>query len=99
MLKVYKKCCQNCLFSKDRIVSPHAAKRILNDCKERQTHFFCHKSTMEGKEIVCATFYKEMGEVSNLVRVAQRLKMVEFVEQQESERLPSYKDMRPYDEK
>jgi hypothetical protein len=47
---------------------------------------------MDGKEIVCAAFYKEMGEVSNLVRVAQWLKMVEFVEQQESERLPSYKD-------
>jgi len=34
-----------------------------------------------------------MGEVSNLVRVAQRLKMVEFVEQTNTEKLITYKEM------
>lgn len=94
MLKVYKNCCKNCLISKDRIVSPARAKQILNDCAKEQNYFVCHKASIEEKEIVCSTFYKTLGYKSQMVRIAQRLNMVEFIEQPDCEKLPTYEEMK-----
>ena len=37
-LKVFNKSCQNCLLSKDRIVSPERAKEIIEECKKKQMY-------------------------------------------------------------
>lgn len=87
MCKVYSECCKNCLLSKDRIVSAKRAKEIIKDVKKNQSYFVCHKATMEGKEIVCKTFYDTMGFYSQLIRIGQRLGAIEFVDQPESEKL------------
>lgn len=92
-LKVYKECCKNCLLSENRIVSAKRAKDIIKGCAKNQTHFLCHKSTMEGTEIVCHTFFEKLGHVSQMVRIAERLNMVEFVEQPKSEKLITHKEM------
>jgi len=91
-LQVYKDSCKNCLLSKDRIVSPAVAKGIVKDCIAKQTHFFCHKSTIEGAEIVCKTFFDKFGHYSQMVRIAGRLNCLEFVEQTDSEKLMSYNE-------
>lgn len=93
MLKVYSECCQNCLLSPDAIVSPDCRKQIVDKCIEKQTHFFCHKSTMKGEKIICKTFYDKFGQHSQMVRIAERLNMVEFVPQPNHQRLPSYSEM------
>lgn len=93
MLKVYSECCKNCLLSKDRIVSPKRANEIIRGCKNEQTYFVCHKASIEGREIVCATFYKTIGHISQMVRIAGRLRAVEFVEQPESEKLATYDEL------
>lgn len=93
MLKVYNECCKNCLLSKDRIVNSKAAKSIVKGCIEKQNHFFCHKSTMKGEEIVCKTFFDQFGHYSQMVRIAGRLNMISYVPQDNSERLPSYLEM------
>jgi hypothetical protein len=93
-LKVYKECCKNCLFSDDRIVSQKRAKEIIKDCLEKQTHFICHKATIKGEEIVCSKFYNTFGFHSQMVRIAQRLNCIEFVEQSDSEKLPTYKELK-----
>lgn len=92
-MKVYKNCCKNCLLSSDSIVSPKRRKEIIQSCAKKQTHFICHKATQEGKDIVCNTFYNQLGHVSQMVRIAQRLNMIEFVEQPEAEKLPTYEEM------
>lgn len=92
-LKVYKECCGNCLLSSDSIVSPARRKELIADCVKRQTHFYCHKSTMEGTEIVCKTYYDKLGYNSQMIRIAQRLDMVEFVAQPKSDKLPTYNEM------
>lgn len=92
-LQVYSSCCKNCLLSDDRIVSLERAKQIIEDCKKDQNYFICHKASMENKEIVCKKFYDELGQHSQMIRIAERLNMVEFVEQPDSKRLPSHKDM------
>lgn len=93
-LKVFKECCKNCLLSEDRIVSSKRAKEIVKDCAEKQTHFICHKATMKGdEEIVCSKFFNTIGYKSQMVRIAQRLNALEFVEQSDSEKLTTFKEM------
>ena len=89
-LKVYKSCCGNCLLSKDSIVSPERRKEIIGGCIKKQTHFICHKASIEGKEILCKTFFDKFGHYSQMVRIAERLNMIDEVEQPVAEKLPSY---------
>lgn len=88
-LKVYNECCKNCLLSKNRIVSGMRVKDIIQTCTKKQTHFICHKASMEDKEIVCKSFYDKLGHVSQMVRIAERLNVIEFVDQPEHEKLPT----------
>lgn len=73
MLKVCEKKCDQCLFSKDRIVRPGRVADIISQCRAKDTHFICHKSD----DVVCRGFYDT--QTSQLIRIAQRLRMVEFV--------------------
>jgi hypothetical protein len=93
MLKVYQECCQNCLLSKDRIVSPKRAKDLLKEIEEKQSYFVCHKASMNGEEIVCKTFFDKLGHQSQMIRIAERLNAVQFIEQNNNEKLMSYASM------
>lgn len=88
-LKVYKECCKNCLLSKNRIVSSKRAKEIVLTCAKEQTHFICHKTD----NVVCKSFYDKLGHVSQMIKIAQRLNAVEFVEQSDSKKLITYDEM------
>lgn len=94
MCKVYSECCKNCLLSKDRIVSPKRAKEIINEVKRKQSYFVCHKASMNGEEIVCKTFYDQLGFYSQLIRIAERLGVLKFVPQTNNERLKSYSEIK-----
>ena len=89
-LKVFKECCNNCLLSKDRIVSGARAKEIIKGCVRDQTHFVCHKASIKGEEIVCKTFFDQFGIYSQMARIAERLNALEFVEQSDNEKLVPY---------
>ena len=78
MFKVKKEKCDQCLFTEKRIVSGARMKSILNDCNRNDNHFICHKSTIDGGNDCCKGFYDT--QTSGMIRVAQRLGMVEFVE-------------------
>ena len=82
-MKVYKECCQNCLLSPNAIVSAKRRKEIIKSCTEEQTHFICHKASMKGEDVCCKTFYDKLGHISQMVRIAERLNVVEFIEQPE----------------
>jgi len=74
-LKVCKEQCDQCLFSKNRIVKRF--KEIVTGCQNKDTHFECHKGTIKGENIVCAGFYNRF--TSQMIRIAGRLGMIEFV--------------------
>jgi uncharacterized protein YerC len=93
MLKVYKECCGNCLLSKDRIVSPKRAKDLLKEIAERQSYFVCHKASVNGEEIVCKTFFDKLGHQSQMIRIAERLNVVQFIEQNNTEKLIPYRSI------
>lgn len=80
-MKVYSECCKQCLLSKNRIVSAARAKEIVVGLKRNQTHFICHKASMRDEEILCKTSFDKFGHYSQLVRIAGRLKAIEFVPQ------------------
>ena len=93
MIKVYKNACQNCLLSKDRIVSSQRAKEMIDECIEKQTHFICHKATMQGQDVMCHSYYEHFGQHSEKLKLCQRLGIVEFVNQPDSDKLSSHQDI------
>jgi len=77
MFKVKKECCNQCLFSKDKIVSAKRKHQILSDCRQNDTHFICHKATIDGDDICCNGFYK--SQTTNMIRISQRMGWIELV--------------------
>lgn len=71
--------CDQCLFSKNKIVSDQRRKEILQTCAREQTHFSCHKGTMEGKDVCCHGFYRAFPYNSVGMRFAAAMGIVLFV--------------------
>ena len=93
MLKVYAKKCANCLFSPNKIVSDNRRKEIIQGCIQSQEYFICHKASMNNEDVCCKAFYDTMGGYSQLIRIAQRMGAVEFVDLEDDEKLPTYEEM------
>ncbi len=74
--KVCKEQCDQCLFSKHKIVSNARKREVLATCRQNDSHFVCHKT----KDVCCRGFYDANPAASNLMRIAGRLGAVEFVE-------------------
>jgi hypothetical protein len=77
-LQVCEKQCDQCLFSPNRIVSKARMAEILRGCRRNDTHFVCHKGSLTGNdELVCRGFFDTQS--SQLIRIAGRMNMIEFV--------------------
>lgn len=79
MFKVMREKCNECLFSGSKIVSDKRRRQVLSECRQSNSHFICHKATIAGESICCRGFYDT--QTSNLMRIAQRLNAVEFVDE------------------
>jgi hypothetical protein len=90
MLKVYKKPCKNCLFSKDKIVSDERKDDILDSCIKKNTYFICHKSTIENGKTCYKRFFDKYKDRTSLLRMADRLSMVEMVDLENNIELTPY---------
>lgn len=79
MFKVAAERCDQCLFSKNAIVSADRRKEILTDCKRDDIHFVCHKSSIaDNGNVCCRGFYD--SQTSQGIRIADRLNLVELVD-------------------
>lgn len=76
-LKVCAHKCNQCLFSKGKIVDDARRDEIVADLKERDTHFFCHKGTMIGVERVCHGSYLMRPQI---VRFSERIGVLGFID-------------------
>lgn len=94
-MKVYNQQCKNCLLSENAIVSPDRRRDIIQQCATTQNYFICHKASMQGKDVCCKKFYDQLGHTSQLIRIAQRLNVVEFIDQPDTKKLPTYKEINP----
>lgn len=73
---VARKRCDECLFSRARIVSDERAEEIIADCIAKDRPFECHKGTLIGRTIVCRGFLDEHPGVGRDVRLARTLGIV-----------------------
>lgn len=48
---------------------------------------------MNDEDVCCRKFYEEFGSRVNKIQIFDRFKMVEFVDQPDAEKLPSYLEM------
>lgn len=70
---VMEKQCDQCLFSRNRIVSAARKKEILRQCVKQDSHFICHKTN----GVCCRGFYDRIS--TNLIRIAAEHGVIEFV--------------------
>jgi len=84
-MKIYKEKCNECLFTKNRIVSVERYKELIQDCLERDKRFICHKSTINGESICCRWFYDVHGKDVLPIRLAKLLWIEEFIDWEENE--------------
>jgi hypothetical protein len=81
--RVCAKRCDQCLFSSAKIVDEERKTQVLNEAAAHDSHFVCHKfSIAEGmdSQVCCRGFYDRDPAATNLMRIAERLGVVEFVE-------------------
>jgi len=57
VLKVCEQQCDQCLFSKNRVVSKERMAQIVKQCRENDNHFECHKASIAGLRVMCRGFY------------------------------------------
>lgn len=76
-LRVAEKHCDQCLFTKNKIVSDERKADLLAKCAASQTYFICHKST-GGPAVVCRGFFNEVP--NHVCHLAKVLRIVQFVD-------------------
>lgn len=72
--------CDQCLFSKNKIVSNARRKEILAGLVRDDTHFICHKATNENRYEMCAGDFKRDPRRTTGMRIAHALDAVIFVD-------------------
>ena len=61
------KCCDQCLFSKNKLVSHSRRRQILDKCSRTGRTFECHKATIAGKQVMCHAFFRLQLLVGNML--------------------------------
>lgn len=95
-LRIYKSPCKNCLFTKNRIVSPRAADEYIQKNRKQHTAFECHISSMsddpEQNNVCCYNYWKEYQDKSLLFALARSLNVIRF------QPMPRHKKKRTWEE-
>lgn len=79
MFEVYQKRCDECLFSKNKIVSDARKDQLLKTIAKKDNFFICHKSSLVGGDICCRGFYDKHGKDSRVIRMAKAFDVVRFI--------------------
>jgi hypothetical protein len=80
-LLIAEKPCDECLFSKNKLVDEQRKRVILQQCYKDGSYFICHKATLVGRAVICHNFAKSNEGAGNAtIRVAQFFGMIEYVE-------------------
>lgn len=79
MLKVQKNACASCIYRKDSTLD---LEKLENDVKDPflEGHFKGHRVCHHSHDACCRGFWNKHKDKFDLGQIAQRLNMVEFVE-------------------
>lgn len=78
-MKICEKKCDECLFTKNRLVSFERAKELILECLENDQYFICHKSTLKWGTVCCKWFFDKHKRDVLPIRLATSLNILEFV--------------------
>jgi len=67
-VKVYDRPCKNCLFSKNRLVSPERAAELINEALQNGSFFVCHLATLNDENIACHAFVNHFRNTAPALR-------------------------------
>lgn len=59
--EVMSRCCNQCLMTRNKIVSNERRKEILSITNDRDCAFTCHKATIAGRDIACRSHFDLTG--------------------------------------
>lgn len=79
-LKVCDKQCDECLFTKNKIVTDKRRDELLSTVDARTDYFICHKASIVGEKVMCRGFYEKYGNVSILISLGKSLNLISFVD-------------------
>lgn len=88
-LRIASSPCNECLFSKNKVVSDERRDDILAECAEDDSHFICHKFTLavwlgqltdEQANVCCNGFYRNDPNATQWMQIAGRLDLIRFVD-------------------
>jgi hypothetical protein len=79
VFKVADKRCDQCLMGPNKIVSDERKQDLLEDILTTQTHFVCHKATINGEDVCCRGFYDAYHKEVSKLRIFKRIGLIEFV--------------------
>lgn len=58
VLHLASKQCDECLFTKNRLVTGERAAAIIRECKQEDKQFICHRGSEAGVNLHCAGMHK-----------------------------------------
>lgn len=82
MFLVASRCCDQCLFGPNKIVSDDRKEEIIRSCLEEDRHFVCHKSSIrdEREGMACRGFYEKHPGTGRGIRLAKALRVLGFAD-------------------
>lgn len=86
VLNVMAERCGECLFSGGAIIEGDARRELIEECRERDTFFVCHKATVEGELIVCCRGYYDTHDTTP-IQLANRVNALRLVRVEDLPRL------------
>lgn len=76
---VCDKPCDQCLFSSNKVVSEERKLEILSEVSRNDTHFLCHKHSIEGRDVVCHGDFSRDTRRTLVSRLANKLGNIVFI--------------------
>ncbi len=73
MYELMSRECDQCLMSKNRIVSGDGAAKVIAETRRKDCSFICHKSP-RGRQIACCGHHDKIG--GQMARIAGRLGVI-----------------------
>jgi hypothetical protein len=85
--EIMSESCNQCLMTKNKIVSDARRKQILSHIEQTDGYFICHKASLAHREIACYGHFKATGG-GKVGRMSKWLGTTKYVDPKTLERVP-----------
>jgi hypothetical protein len=79
-LKICERMCDQCLYSKNKIVGDARRDEILRNLGNGDDYFICHKASIVNEKVMCRGYYEANKDSSLLIILGRHLSTIRFVD-------------------